>query len=58
MYGTDVITVLNKAIDFNTQNEWYSYQGYQIDVTFKLETTVENYIIFYICAPKYLSFKI
>lgn len=47
MYGTDVITVLNKAIDFNTQNEWYSYQGYQIDVTFKLETTVENYIVPY-----------
>lgn len=47
MYGTDVITVLNKAIDFNTQNEWYSYQGYQIDVTFRLETTVENYIVPY-----------
>lgn len=47
MYGTDVITVLNKAIDLNTQNEWYSNKDYQIDVTFKLQTTVENYIIPY-----------
>lgn len=47
MYGTDVITVLNKAIDLNTQNEWYSNKDYQIDITFKLQTTVENYIVPY-----------
>lgn len=45
MYGTDVITVLNKAIDLNKQN--YSAGDFQIDITFKLLSDVENYIIPY-----------
>lgn len=42
MYGTDVITVLNKAIDNNTKYE--NDESMFIDVSFKLKSDVKNYV--------------
>ena len=57
MYGTDVITVLNKAIDLNKQNKIYSAGDFQIDISFKLLTDVENYIIPYEWDPDTKKYK-